>query len=168
AASFHYTPYQLHWQGRTPGATPQRVYDDVFSSDTWLAEHEKVQVMPIPEPCSLPRAILGIALWSDATQAAQFGHAKLWPCYMMVLNQSKYQRCRPSLKSCHHVGHFPEVPDALRDDIAKWGGPKNTRPIFTHCRRELFHEGWKQILSTDFREAYQHGMVVHCGDGITR
>ncbi|KZO91740.1 hypothetical protein CALVIDRAFT_547161 [Calocera viscosa TUFC12733] len=168
ARAFHYTPYKLYWRSTQSNQGPTRVHDDVFSSDAWIAEHEKVQVVSLPEPCNHPRAILGIALWSDATHAAQFGHAKLWPCYMMVLNQSKYQHCRPSFKACHHVAHFPELPDALRDDISKWGGPKTSSALFAHCKRELFHEGWRQILGADFREAYRHGMIVHCKDGMTR
>ena len=41
-------------------------------------------------------------------------------------------------------------------------------PLFTHCRRELFHVQWRHLLDDDFLQAYQHGMVFACRDGIKR
>ena len=41
-------------------------------------------------------------------------------------------------------------------------------PLFTHCRRELFHAQWKDILDEEFLQAYEHGMVFLCGDNIKR
>lgn len=40
--------------------------------------------------------------------------------------------------------------------------------LFTHCHRDLFHAQWKDILDDDFVEAYEHGIVLMCGDGIKR
>ena len=38
----------------------------------------------------------------------------------------------------------------------------------THCQRELFHEQWKILLDAEFLEAYKHGIVILCCDGIRR
>lgn len=38
----------------------------------------------------------------------------------------------------------------------------------THCQREFFHAQWKVLLGDDFLEAYEHGVVIECCDGITR
>lgn len=38
----------------------------------------------------------------------------------------------------------------------------------THCHRELFHAQWKELLGDDFLEAYEHGVMIECCDGIKR
>ena len=38
----------------------------------------------------------------------------------------------------------------------------------SHCNREIFHEQWKVLLDDEFLEAYEHGLLVQCRDGITR
>ena len=40
--------------------------------------------------------------------------------------------------------------------------------LFTHCHRELFHAKWKDILDDEFLRAYEHGIVLECGDGVKR
>jgi hypothetical protein len=37
-----------------------------------------------------------------------------------------------------------------------------------HCHREAFHAQWKVLLDNEFLEAYMHGIVIVCYDGITR
>jgi hypothetical protein len=38
----------------------------------------------------------------------------------------------------------------------------------THCRQNLIHEVWRKLLDDEFLEAYQHGIVLECADGIVR
>jgi hypothetical protein len=38
----------------------------------------------------------------------------------------------------------------------------------THCRREVLHAQWTELLDDDFIAAYAHGIVVLCYDGIVR
>lgn len=41
--------------------------------------------------------------------------------------------------------------------------------MLAHCRRELFHAAWKELLKDkEFLRAYQYGIVLTCTDGITR
>jgi len=41
-------------------------------------------------------------------------------------------------------------------------------PLFTHCHRELFHAQWKDLLDEEFLHAYEHGVIVACGDNVKR
>lgn len=38
----------------------------------------------------------------------------------------------------------------------------------THCARELMHEQWKILLDDEFLEAWKHGLVILCPDGLLR
>ena len=38
----------------------------------------------------------------------------------------------------------------------------------THCHRELLHEQWRILLDDEFLEAWRHGIVIMCFDGILR
>lgn len=40
--------------------------------------------------------------------------------------------------------------------------------MLAHCHRELTHEQWKILLDNDFLYAYEHGIVLDCGDGQQR
>jgi Plavaka transposase len=61
------------------------------------------------------------------------------------------------------------LPDEFKDFAQKYAGGKGPNDAFmAHCHRQLFHEQWKIILDDEFMEAYQHGIVVVCCDGITR
>ncbi|KAG2744407.1 hypothetical protein P692DRAFT_201656837, partial [Suillus brevipes Sb2] len=37
-----------------------------------------------------------------------------------------------------------------------------------HCRRDLFHGCWNHLLDADFLQAYRHGIVIKCPDGVLR
>jgi hypothetical protein len=38
----------------------------------------------------------------------------------------------------------------------------------THCHRECLHAQWKILLDDEFMEAYEHGIVITCFDGLQR
>jgi hypothetical protein len=126
---------------------------------------------------------------SDATMLASFRSAKLWPLYMFFGNNSKYKRAQPSEKLFETVAYFEKVrlvllypdglhidddshvqlPDNFKDFIAELTGKSSLNPtLMTHCQREFFHEQWRHILDPEFLEAYCHGIVVVCYDGIPR
>jgi hypothetical protein len=48
------------------------------------------------------------------------------------------------------------------------GGKGMNPECAIHCHRELFHEQWKILLDDEFLEAYKHGIIIHCCDGITQ
>ena len=38
----------------------------------------------------------------------------------------------------------------------------------THCAREFMHAQWEILLDEEFQEAWRHGIVITCCDGIKR
>lgn len=114
AQDFHFEPFKAYRPRPTPQGAPaadayERVHDELYASDAWMEEQEKLDQLP-PEPdCDLPRAIAALMFWSDATHVSQFGQSKMWPIYLFFGNLSKWLRCKPSAKAAHHVGHIPSV-----------------------------------------------------------
>ena len=47
------------------------------------------------------------------------------------------------------------------------GGKGSNGAFMAHCHRGLYHAQWAVILD-EFLEAYVHGTVIHCCDGIRR
>ncbi|KAH7917312.1 hypothetical protein BV22DRAFT_1026615, partial [Leucogyrophana mollusca] len=165
---FHYDPYELRW--RPPHMDSDvRVYGELFTSDAFLEANRQLQDSP-PEPgCDLPRVVAGMMFWSDSTHLTSFGTAKLWPLYVYFGNESKYRRCQPSCNLCAHVAYFQTVPDEFKDFAAQHSGARSpSDAFFTHCHRELFHAQWKVLLDDEFLDAYHHGIVVTCCDGVKR
>jgi Plavaka transposase len=106
--TFHFTPFKQYFQ-RTPESPPQRVLDELYSSDSFIEEHAKVQQQPAEPDCHLERVVLGLMFWSDSTHLASFGTASLWPLYLFFGNQSKWLRGKPRSGCCHHVAYIPKV-----------------------------------------------------------
>jgi len=114
AKLFHYTPFSLFWKP-TSDSPPERIYSEMYNSDVFLEEHQKIQELP-PEPGpEYERVIAAIKLWSDSTHLAQFGSASLWPVYALFGNQSKYDSAKPSQFAAHHVAYLPSVGPFLTD-----------------------------------------------------
>lgn len=108
ADSFHYTPFKEFWQP-SPESNPERIYDELYSSDAFIEQHNRIQEQP-PEPgCELERVVAGLMFWSDSTHLASFGNASLWPLYLYFGNQSKWLRGKPTSGACHHVAYIPKV-----------------------------------------------------------
>ena len=39
---------------------------------------------------------------------------------------------------------------------------------FAHLKRELVQKVWELLLDEEFMDAYEHGLVITCADGVTR
>lgn len=61
-----------------------------------------------------------------------------------------------------------QLPDDLADQYCKQFGVPPSASILTHLKRELMHAVWELLLSAEFIEAYVHGIVVECYDGVSR
>jgi Plavaka transposase len=109
AIRFHFEPFRHVWQVPGGSGEYQRVYDNLYNSDAFLAEHDSLQNSRREPGCNLPRVIAALMLWSDSTHLAQFGMAQLWPVYLYFGNQAKTERCSPSAEACHHVAYMPKV-----------------------------------------------------------
>jgi hypothetical protein len=109
AEHFHNTPFESYWQP-DPATPPERLYSELYTSNAFINEHEKLRRSPPKEDgCQLETVIASIMLWSDSTQLNTFGHASLWPIYLFLGNQSKYTRGKPNSFAAHHVAYIPKV-----------------------------------------------------------
>jgi hypothetical protein len=106
--SFHYIPYRQFWRP-TNGQPEERIYDELYTSDAWLEEHDALQRLPTIDGCTLERVIVAMMFSSDATHLAQHGQASLWPVYLTFGNRSKYDRSKVSLRLMEHVAYLVKV-----------------------------------------------------------
>jgi hypothetical protein len=105
---FHFEPYELRWQSLNK-PSPVRVQGELYTSPAFIDAHRELQDSPGEIECNLPRVMVALMFWSDATHLTAFGNAKLWPLYMFFGNESKYRRCKPSCHLCEHVAYFQTV-----------------------------------------------------------
>jgi hypothetical protein len=42
-----------------------------------------------------------------------------------------------------------------------------TDETYTYCKHELIHAIWRLLLDDKFMDAYEHGIIIKCSDGIT-
>lgn len=107
---FHIFPYQEFWDP-SPGSPPERIYSELFTSDSFLTEHRKIRANCSSQDSGsqVENVIVAITLWSDSTHLTSFGNATLWPIYLYVGNLSKYIRSKPTSNSAHHVAYIPKV-----------------------------------------------------------
>ena len=108
AQFYHLMPFRLFWKP-TPDSEPEQVMTDLYNLDAFLQEHEKLQQQPSEMGCDLEQVVSAIMVWSDLTHFANFGQASLWPIYLFLGNQSKYQRVKPSQFAAHHLAYIPTV-----------------------------------------------------------
>jgi hypothetical protein len=107
---FHLFPYQEFWEP-SPGSPPERMYSELYTSDAFLAEHDKIHANCSGQDSGshTENVIVAITLWSDSTHLTSFGNASLWPIYLYVGNLSKYIRSKPTSNSAHHLAYIPKV-----------------------------------------------------------
>ncbi|KAJ7210726.1 hypothetical protein GGX14DRAFT_363047 [Mycena pura] len=165
--TFHYTPFKQYWQ-HDPHQPPERVHDEIYSSDAMAQAHTELQNQPPIEGCKLERVVVALMFWSDSTHLASFGDAFLWPLYLFFGNQSKTLRVKPTSNMCHHVAYFPKLPAAFNKFYENLTGKAPSAEMLTHCRRELMHSIWRLLLDDEFHDAYEAGIVCMCEDGIQR
>jgi len=108
---FHFSPFKRFW--KSPSGSEVCCYDEVYTSDEWIEEHDNLQKQPNEPGCKLEKVILGLMFWSDSTHLTSFGTAKVWPLYMYFANLSKYMRCKPSFGAAHHVAYIPSVSNTI-------------------------------------------------------
>ncbi|KAE9410585.1 hypothetical protein BT96DRAFT_984098 [Gymnopus androsaceus JB14] len=167
ASEFNLRGFKQMWQCKK-GSEPIRVHGEVYTSNAFLDMEREVLASP-PEPgCDLEQVVAPIMAYSDSTHLASFGTASLWPGYLWFGSQSKYSCAKPSKLAAHHLVYFPSLPETLEDEYKQHFGSAPTDSIKTHLKRELNHEIWKVLLTPEFLDAYVHGVVVECADGILR
>jgi hypothetical protein len=110
ANAFHLLPFKRLWKDPLDdGPGHQRVFDELYTSDSWLQAQDDLQRQPREPGCTLERVIAGLMFFSDATHLATSGTAKAWPLYLYFGNLTKYARSAPKSGACHLVGFLPSV-----------------------------------------------------------
>ena len=108
----HYSPFKLFHRNPLTEQV-QRVYGELFTSNAFLDEHEKLQKygkLPLGNTdCKLEKVIAALMISSDGTHLTNFGNAKAWPIYLMLGNLSKYIRSMPKSGAMHHLAYIPSV-----------------------------------------------------------
>lgn len=108
AKKFHLSPFKcIHIHPQTKEET--HIFDEVYTSDTWIAAHDELQKQPNKLGCKLEKIIVGLMFWSGSTLLADFGTAKVWSLYLYFANLSKYVHAQPNSGACHHVAYIPSV-----------------------------------------------------------
>jgi Plavaka transposase len=125
--SFRFEPYLLRWKN-SHMAVDMGVYGELFYSEAFVTAHRQLQEIPLDPSTSdstLPRRIVALMFWSDATHLTSFGDAKLWPLYLHFGNESKYQRCAPNANLCSHAAYFQTVSviDCQDSDLIVFSNP---------------------------------------------
>jgi hypothetical protein len=111
---FHQDGFELLWKpGGEDAASPEfRVLSELYHSDAFLNAQKEVRQSPPPQikDCKLPRVVVALMFWSDATQISTFSPKKLWPLYMLFGNESKHGRGKKASESLgDHVAYFDTV-----------------------------------------------------------
>jgi hypothetical protein len=124
---FHFEPYELLWQ---PANDKDyiRVQSELYNSPAFIDAHRELQESPSEPGCDLPRVIVALMFWSDATQLTAFSNTKLWPLYLFFGNESKYRRCKPSCHLCEHVAYFQMVRLYLMRTVGPNGSLNSFQP----------------------------------------
>lgn len=114
AHHIHLSPFRLKYRNHVTGIE-ERVLGEVYTSDAFLEEHNKVRLhspLPPDDPsCQREKVVAAIMFSSDATHLTNFGIAKAWPIYLMLGNLSKYIRAQPNSGAMHHLAYIPSVRD---------------------------------------------------------
>ncbi|KAJ3530358.1 hypothetical protein NMY22_g8609 [Coprinellus aureogranulatus] len=168
---FHYEGFELMWKpGEGEGSPEYRVLSEMYQSDAFLKAQREVRESTPPEikDCELPRVVVGLLFWSDASQMSTFSTSKLWPLYMLFANESKYRRNVDDSGLGIHVAYFDSLPDSFKDYLTRRSGGKIPPDLMAHMNREYFHAQWKIILDEDLLKAIVEGIVIICPDGVAR
>ncbi|RPD53352.1 hypothetical protein L226DRAFT_473339 [Lentinus tigrinus ALCF2SS1-7] len=156
----------------TPSSPPDpiRIITKTYNSNDMLCAHEELRQMPrCPDDLAdLEYAILLLLAYSDSTHLASFGSASLWPIYIYIGNVTKYIRGRPMSFTAQHLTYLPKLPDNVQDFYEREHGAHASAETLRWLRCELMQKIWELILNDKFKDAYRHGVVVECADGVIR
>ncbi|KAK0479046.1 hypothetical protein EDD18DRAFT_1364490 [Armillaria luteobubalina] len=162
ALDFHVKGFRHMWI--RPDGSMERIHGEVYCSDVYLEMEDKIT----PEPgCDLETVVALMMQQSDSTHLANFGTASLWPAYLGLSLMLKYTQAMPTSFGNHHVAYFPLLPDNIQDVyLATFDKPASS-DLLTFLKRELMQKIWALLLDPNFMEAYEHGIIIKCADGIT-
>ncbi|KAI0245402.1 hypothetical protein BJV78DRAFT_1277433 [Lactifluus subvellereus] len=158
--SFHFSPFKQYWIPDDDNPEYERLYSEMYMSDTALDCQREVEALPHEDGDNLERVIIPLMLASDLAHLTSFGSASVWPIYVRFGNQTKYDRAKPSAHATHHLAYVPLLGSDFAHRCAGLTGSALNQATETHCKRELMHKVWETLLDDDFIEAYDRGLKV--------
>ena len=177
---FHFSPFKRFW--KKPCGCKEHCFNELYTSDAWLKEHDQSQHQPNEPGCKFKELILGLMLWSDSTHLANFGSVSGWPLYLYFGNSSKYFWGKLGLGASHHIAYISLVSTCLCNSSVLQHSliltnrfltlhnaiPSDSQKasILTHCCCELMHGVWTKLPNDKFVKAYHHGFTMKCLDGV--
>ncbi|KAL1703963.1 hypothetical protein EV121DRAFT_280730 [Schizophyllum commune] len=164
---YHLRAHKVFWE-RTADEHPMRCWGEAYTSDRALEMDDELLSLEGEPGCTLERIAAWLMSFSDSTHLADFGNASMWPIYLMLGNLSKYTRGKPTAFAQHHLAYIPSLPDDFADWYIATFGVRPSDAIKTHMKREIVQGVWRILLTPELIEAYTHGMVVGCADGVLR
>lgn len=109
ARKFHTFPFKAYWKP-SEDLPEERLYSESFTADVWNDEFQNIlNTAQGGSNSHLEQFMIGLMIWSDSTSLAQFGNAELWPAYVFIGGQSKYDHVKPSSFAAHHLAYLPKV-----------------------------------------------------------
>ena len=110
AEQFNQFPFEEYWVSETdPTWKQERLYSEVYTAETFIEEHKRIQAQPRDPGCNLETVVIAIMCYSDSMHLTSFGNAALWPIYEWFGNQSKYPWGKPTSFAAQHVAYIPKV-----------------------------------------------------------
>ncbi|EGN94895.1 hypothetical protein SERLA73DRAFT_155586 [Serpula lacrymans var. lacrymans S7.3] len=113
--TYHTTPFRRYWKPSDDSDHTVRLYSEAYSSDAYIDAYNEVNNLPREPGDELEHTVASLMLWSDSTHLANFGNASIWPFYVLLGNQSKYTRGKPTSMACHHLAYIPTLPDDIQE-----------------------------------------------------
>ncbi|KAG2055702.1 hypothetical protein BDR06DRAFT_981715 [Suillus hirtellus] len=157
ANRFHMTPYSQYW--KVSEMKTVQVFSESYSSPAMLDAYAEINSLPHEPDDDLERVLAPLMMWSDETHLTSFGDALLWPFYLFF--------GKPTSFASYHVAYIPMLSDNTQEIYCDIFGEAMIDEVHMFCKHELVQAIWKLLLDKDFMHAYEHGMIVHCTDGIT-
>lgn len=115
AEYFHLAPFEEYHKPPRFGATHERQYGELYTSDAFLEAHEEVRQLAAADGCTHEVVVAALMVGSDGTLLSNFGTQSLWPIYLALGNLSKYVRANTSSFAMHHLAYIPKVRIAQLD-----------------------------------------------------
>ena len=107
AKRFNWTGFQQMW--KVPDVEkPQQVFSEAWTTDCFAELEEEIRCS-VPAACELEPIVIALKVYSDSTQPTSFGNHTLWPVYLWIMLQSKYERSKLMSFSAHHFMYIPKV-----------------------------------------------------------
>ncbi|KAG2054252.1 hypothetical protein BDR06DRAFT_1007925 [Suillus hirtellus] len=86
ANAFHLLPFKWLWRDPLSDGRQECVFDELYTSDSWLQAQDDLHRQPKEHGCSLEHIIAGLMFFSNMTHLTTFGTAKAWPLYLYFGN----------------------------------------------------------------------------------